>query len=653
MPSPKDVIEAELRSRQTVVVTDFLKPACREQIGRYLSDTLDTATAQPTDNWANLDGEAARVALLQAKKADLAETAAVRISTGWEDVLNAALRQQGFHTERAKRLAKFAAPFVEALVCEPAAKATLEATPFPDVWQDVGHQLASAVHNDLQQKAGCPEWLILNRLLLASFFLSCDVPRAEQVQKSLVELRRSFLSVRGSLVRLPERIGKDRPVDILPPRGTLARPILIKHRALSSLLAACQDESQATASRNGIAQRVLKPSLPVSPEVQAEIRRLFPTADPVRLMQEGRANTYQQYNFTILAYMALAGIEQLLRARAQRVVSHATQTGWLIDVTKWLGSLGLSDPLKTRVGDLYSTKNANIRNRVMHGGLLEIEGQRTQNAQRMLVQAPRSTLSVYAAENIALVCLELLEDLDSEIAALGLLANTDMAWVRAKDLSAADRSFVQALPDPRQWGLDDAEKWRRKLFKYLSVFCPAANMSAKFGLHGWVRHYDATDSFVQIQFLSMTFETLYRLTVHLIGESVLRCTADVDGRGNTVWVSQYRVLDKNALLSDDVLLKLTRSYSPSEQVQARRTFNLAVDVRDAFAHGAVPNFTPSELDTVGHLFVHAIELLRGAGIHHMTEKAAYFKWLNDGRQTNTRLKDWVSGEREIQTRIDS
>lgn len=647
MPRISDLLEAELLANETAVLSEFLIPVCRGRVLSHLQATLDQDSGRPTASWEELDDQQQRAVWLSSFQNEIVAEWANVIGTSWHARLNGVLQNAGFrHDERPKRLAASMTPTLITILGGQNAQEALRASPFPSVWPELGHCLTKQLVSDLE-RADLPDWQLLNRLQLSSFFLSCDLPTAGAVQSSLITLGRSVLSLRGSLVRLPERVDVTGILDVSPTAARVDRPITLTQRSISTLLTACHDESQATFAMNGIAQRVLTPQGPIQPEHLAELRRLFPGRDPVQLMHETRAVRFQQYNFTILAYMALCGIEQMLRARADQVgESHIEPSGWLIDVTDWLSKLRLSADLQRRLKQLYSTRDINIRNRVMHGGLLEIEGQRTQNTHRMLINQPIP--AAYSAESIASLCLTLLEEVDRELAATTTLSTANLGWLGLKSLTIDEWRLISSLPDPRRQGLGLATSWCANLFGYLTAFCPAASISAKLGLHGWVRHFSGTDSTVQMFFLSLTFETLYRLTVHLLGIAIVQ-----RGPSNQrkQWEFRYRMLDQRNLCAVQIVAQLVESLPPADRQQAAATYQLAVKLRDSFSHGAVPNFTPQQLDGVSHVFVHAIELLRRAGRREMVEKAAYFEWKNRGERPYTEVTNWLVGEQAIKTRI--
>jgi hypothetical protein len=650
MPTIGDLIQAEVERREAEVISNFLPQACRRSCVEHLAATLDVDAYRTTVSWTNLDDQSCRMQWFRSVLPGKASEIATGIATSWEDDFNAVLRSNGFRSERPKRLVRHIEPVVLRIIGSTAADATLGAALFPEAWALLADELAAQLFRQMNGTSPLSEWAVLNRLVTISFFVSCDLVRAEPVQNSLSELSRSLLGVRGSLVRLPEKVRESGVADVKPQSVALGGPITLTQRSLSSLLTACHDESHAAAVKKGIAQRVLNPHSHVPENVRLEIARRFPGQDPVRIVQDARATTYQQYNFTILSYAALCGIEQLLRGMAEQAgIAHVDHTGWLVGVTDWVESLGLPKGLQDRVEKIYSTDDANIRNRVMHGGLLDVEGQRTQNTARAIAQVSGPNTLPYSNENIASVCLQLLEDLDTEAAGRGLTP-AHFGWVAQKTLSAAELAFADSLPNPLDWGMERAEAWRQRLFKYLSAFCPAANLSAKFGLHGWARHYHASDSFVQVLFLSLTFETLYRLTVHLLGEQVLQMAPSRDG---LLRVFRYRMLDATdkGLCSANVLASLLGRIPVNERDAAKDAIDLAVKIRDAFAHGAVPNFSSAELDSTAHVFVYALDVLSGVGLRSLTETAAYYNWVNGGWRGDTEVADWLLAEKQIWERI--
>ena len=93
---------------------------------------------------------------------------------------------------------------------------------------------------------------------------------------------------------------------------------------------------------------------------------------------------------------------------------------------------------------------------------------------------------------------------------------------------------------------------------------------------------------------------------------------------------QYRMLDDLQLCAPEILDALTRYIPDGGRSVARRVLELAVKARNAFAHGAVTRVTDKDFDCMGNLVVKSVQALIGAGMHEMTEVAAYYQWQKTG-----------------------
>jgi hypothetical protein len=151
--------------------------------------------------------------------------------------------------------------------------------------------------------------------------------------------------------------------------------------------------------------------------------------------------------------------------------------------------------------------------------------------------------------------------------------------------------------------------------------------------------------------LGFTFEALYRLTVHLMGFSVLQ----KEHRNNDNFLHfQYRMLDKRStsICSERVTDSLVGHLKPEARDNAKKSLQYAVRARNAIAHGAVAVFDQRTAYAMGHIIVKATQTLITAGLHHMTAETAFMDWKSIRYEEHGHdVSDWFNAQRAVLTRM--
>jgi hypothetical protein len=412
----------------------------------------------------------------------------------------------------------------------------------------------------------------------------------------------------------------------------------LRHANLTALLKATEAELREVVNGNGILHR-LTPSN-YRPQMTADERRIVPET----IVLKGRDLAFRQNEYTTLAYMALGCIEQLLRAwAAHHGLVHIKNTSQPRSVLEWIKLLPCSESTRAQVERLYGSQHANIRNRIMHGGLNEIENKQFEMSlgfidARLLPANPATRQDPYTPENIAQLCFECLEAIDRELAEAGGALPQDLAWTSNVALSTSEVQVGLDVP----WDLTgpDGEAWLKLIQLYLTAVAPAFTQFFRAGYIGWGRPF-SSDAFPTVMGLTSIFEALYRLTLHLMGANVLQMDP-----ARTHF--QYRMLDSRSLCTPANLDRLVAHVPASDQPKVREVILLAVKARNSFAHGAVVNFDKPISKGTGHLVMKSIQALVSAGLDHMKQQAAYYHWRSIHRGQDGRdLSCWFSGESQI------
>ncbi|MGC3971609.1 MAG: hypothetical protein QM775_30975 [Pirellulales bacterium] len=488
----------------------------------------------------------------------------------------------------------------------------------------------------------------MNELSLAGFFASCQMPRAKLAGMTVHESMRSLLPVRGSFVRIVELCSQNGIEDVAPSLSVGNGSVTLHLEGTSPLLAATALESREIPVGRGMLHQLLPvysdSDVPFSEWGRVSMRQLW----------SGRDSVFRLYEYTVLSYLALSSIEMLLRARASGMgVPHLKPTGAPNGVLDWINGINLQPATLAAVTNLYDSSQGNIRNRIMHGNLLEIEAKGTEA--RMHAGFPglfpnlgSPASDPYSPLNIAHSCLDVLQVVDAEIHGTGGLSNHDLNWISQVGLSAQEVQFGLRL-NVDILG-EDRLRWHETLSDYLNATLPALKQLFTIGFIGWLRGGTAW-SLPRFMALGFTFEAIYRLTAHLLGESVVQASRM---RGRPFLKTQYRMLDGRAqgLAHDRVLDRLVDHVGQAERGTAKYILQLAIKARNAMAHGAVPIVAGQDADGWGHIFVKAVQTLVTCGLDHLVDECAYYRWKNVRREANGfDMVDWQVAQREMYRRV--
>jgi len=521
------------------------------------------------------------------------------------------------------------------LLGELATAHTIAENPLPALWPVVADLLAGDAHREAAARGPDRQIRLHNGLLLTAFFLSCKLPQADFAERTLEGLAHGMNSIRGKLVRIVENLAEDGAKDAAPPLSPRTGALRLGCENLSSLLASTARESREIDNGNGSFHRVLTLNAPAEDAGGLSHGQIVQARDRV----------YRQYEHTVLAYMALACIEQLVRAWASaRGIQVVKPGGRPVAVPRLLGALGVVGPAVTAIGDLYRESGSNLRNRIMHGGLLDVESKRPEvllplrDAERF-PPARWNGRDEYAPENVSQACSEALERLDADLASAGAVPKqNDLRWTRDLWLTEEEIGLGEALANDFRG--TSAFAWCKRIGDYLDVVVPSAKHFFMIGFRSWLGR-PQPDGLVELLAMAMVFEAVYRSTVGLLGFDILQTS----GSGEHV---QYRMIDERQLASAPVLDALMESVPPADRARARQVVQLSIRIRDALAHGALTSFTPAVARGAGHLLVKSTQGLVDAGMHAMTRVAAYYRWQNIRRGAHGfALDDWLVAEEQV------
>jgi hypothetical protein len=529
-----------------------------------------------------------------------------------------------------KHLGIVQGPLIEA----PISRTVIATVTAIDIWRAVADELARRVCEAATQILDVPDSTLHNQLLIAGYFWVCNLTSEILVSAELQRYSFSLLSVQGALVDIVERVS---PEGVGDKRLTLVSPIRnfsLKHRQLSPLLDLLVDEVEKTAKGQGFLMRWL-----------GTLRTDTSKAIEPTLMQSLRSAAYSQYECSVLAMMALSGIEQLLRTFAHSAGLFEGQKRFTpARLAIIVAALGRDSSAADAIATIYDNARGNLRNRILHGAQLQIT--RSQQQSTLSIADPVTYAPVpdaFSPENVLRLCYGSLQTLDACISNVTKLRHTDLAWTSHLEMAPDDLLFGRRVHS--DFVGEPGKLWWERIDHFLDAVTPNIRILFDFFFMGWIDR-KRPDRLALFMALNMVLEALFRASARVHGDSVLK--HDVPHNREEPISFRYKMLDQHELCSPGTFDRLVEHVDPMSRGMAKEVLSLAVKLRDAVAHGAVLNIGPNDVEQ-GHLVVKAIQCLVAAGEHEMIQTAAYYRW--KGRPERDALTNWLDGEKEVLNRM--
>ena len=515
-------------------------------------------------------------------------------------------------------------------------------SPFPVLWPLLANDLSRRTYARNAIDWVDPEWRYQNTLLLMGFFATCQLPAAHHVRHVFGEADKKPLSLRGLFFRIPEFVGDSALAETPIRTTTRTGGVTLSCEALFPLIAATAEESRKIPAGNGVLHEIM----PIRSDSEVPFSQ-WGIATTSQL-QQGRDAAYRLYEYTLLTYLTLGSIEQILRAWAQQKgqphMDSPTVPGDVLKaVTPLVGPATL-----TALRELYDNNATNIRHRIMHGNLYEVESKRLESAMPAISPAAFGSLATVpdpiSPENIAQFCLECLETLDRDRVAQGVtLTPADLAWAPGLALTHDEIEFGHRLS--ADFLEDDREMWVAQMRNTLNALFPGLTQVWFLGFIGWLRN-PFNPSLPRFMALGFSFEAIYRSTVHLLGLEILQRSRP---RARKVLKTQYRMLEQrpSSIANPAVLARLVRHIPERDRATATQVLQLAIKAHNALAHGAMTAYDSFTSEGLGHIFVKASQTLVTAALHHLVSERAYYRYLNRKVGDGSAVEDWLLAEVEI------
>lgn len=643
MTATHDIISQYFRGPGAAIWTESVQAELHSIVANEVRRQLDVATGMLANSVLDLDRADKRLAFFA--MTPQCTDRIVNLLLLHKKVINLHITSIGGSAQSGIKLKACLELIVPALLTESNTLSIINESPFPRAWAKVADLLVKELHMQwltiMKQ-----EWLIHNYAVVSAFFLTCQLPTTYLVRSELNNrIGNNANGVRGSLLRLVERIGPDGILDVSPPASTRQGPLSIRNARLSTLLSTIQNQANLIPKFKGALQSTInnkaRPIIPLH----------APPAITEKLILKARHAMFQQYDFTILGHMTLAAIEQILRTWAEHVNLPHIENGIPLSLKSWLPSLGCSISLLSKLNELYDAKSSNIRNRINHGALLEAENLRMDTAFQLLQKPTASvdtTWNRYSPENIAKLCLECLELIDRE--APKLSKPDAFKWITYISPSSND---LASVADPNTDLLHPLymESWRCNLRSYVLGVCPAASIYFQVGYQGWAdRTFNPVQNLSKMYALVLVFEAVARNTFHIMNSNILQVSPE--GAGMKVY---YRMLEYRGkgLCSQDNITKLLNAFPDNQHVAIQHYLQMSIRIRDAFAHGALLQFDDTARGAIGHCLLKTIQAFRHAGRTHMINENAYYRWLQRRSNEDRSLEDWNLAQIEVDAFFNS
>jgi hypothetical protein len=559
------------------------------------------------------------------------------------DVLNAAVTEgsdsagRRYSRRTEPRMRNHLGAIHDSLVSAPVSSAIVATVSPIEIWRAVANELGRAIHGNIFRNVVVPDSVLHNQLLVAGYFWACNLPSELPVSNELSNFSKSLLSIEGTLVDIVERASPKGIEDRRPTIVKARRQFTLRHQSLSPLLDMLANEAQNIAGGQGFLMRWLG-------TIQTDTGR---QVDPV-LMQKLRVATYPQYEYSVISFMALSAVEQILRTFAHHsglFNGHVRLTPSRLD--RLVQALGGDAAIEEAIATVYDDTRGNLRNRILHGAQLHIA--RSQQQATMSIAFPMNYVpppDALSPENVFLACFESLQVLDQRISDVASLSHGDFAWTQHLALKPAELRVGMQVR--YEFVGDEGKHWWNRIDDFLTALTPNIKILFNVGFMGWIDR-KRPERFVLFMALNMVLEALVRVIVRLQGGSVLKRM--VPSNPDEAVEFRYRMLDQRELCAPETLDRLVESVHRSERELAKTVLTLAVRVRDAVAHGAIVALEMDDGIAMGHLVVKAIQCLVEAGEHEMIKTAAYYR--SEDTPDEDALANWLQGEHDVLHQIQA
>lgn len=550
-----------------------------------------------------LDDPAARSSIVDVDQAVDAILSNLCAPGGFRDIVKDVSKNANVGVARQHQVEVVLRPLVTQTLDTAASDQILVSIPPSEIYRKLADLLSVELFEAVKRNSEGSENVILERALLIYYLRRWQMP-CGQLRRTLQLLSQGRLGLRGSLLSIQNRhYGAENGDQFdLPVHAWPALVLLSGLDAHSAVLSTIVSEAAAIPAQAGFFHKAMDPSNPVDAGTLA----LSPNIS-VEMVREARDLAYRQYEYTSLIFMIVIGIEYVLRTHCATVQTGQASLQEVLEASDYL-----PDTEAALLEKVLGTDGWNIRNRSLHGSFLEIEGRRVELMMHSgiykSIGVPELDLSGDGSllENVAAFLLQVISDLTATVSANNCPSNA--SWTNHFLLTESEMQFGEQVHCDLLDNIEVAEAWRQGIRNYLLSVTPCLSVPLQEGLRSWFSPPSTDTTLPGFSYLMLLFEPFLRLTLHMAGLVVTQ--GDLSKRGDGEhYRLQYTMLDCEGLLSPDNISWLTSHLNSSERPVAERTLSLAMKCRNAFAHGAVTDYSEKVRTVYGHLVVKAIQLV--------------------------------------------
>ena len=227
-------------------------------IASHAASLIDVTSGSLATDWNDLDAERTRAQLVPCTRPtwDACIELLMEKKTSRVEIL-AAFKNASRREPNATNLRQSLEVVMPSLLNKPITKAVFAENPFPAAWSSIADELANLIYDRNTPDPVEPEWSLLNGLTIAGLLAGSRLPRAAHIQQVIVPTRNKIMSVRGSLIRIPDFIYKTGIKDVSVQPLTRTGGVTLRHAPLTTLLAATDEESKKILPRSRCGPRAI------------------------------------------------------------------------------------------------------------------------------------------------------------------------------------------------------------------------------------------------------------------------------------------------------------------------------------------------------------------------------------------------------------
>lgn len=492
---------------------------------------------------------------------------------------------------------------------------------FPLLWHRIAGEIAATALEDFAVNRY--HWRTYALLAFAGHVQMLTSSNVGATARALNHLtRRSLLGMRGAVTRLPHALQGRR---ILDPLSASMSASWHQGPTHTRFLLEVDNAISRIQRRGGFISGFLNANNPVAPRQRSAASKISPA-----LIAAIRRAIYLQYDALVLGVLAYSGLEQVLRARMQKLgMAHYNKAGRPYPVLNWLKKLRLPTQLEAMITEVYDGSQANTRNRLWHSSFLLVDHCRPEITHALTTHGKYAPGPHYP-ESMARQATRLLAGVTQH----WTRSDLDFSWATTTPLSKSQELVLGSF----KWELDGTGilKDQAQFRLYVDNVAPSLSTLFKRGVLSTI----SNPPIEQLAALVLVFEGLLRHTCDLLNFSTVDFSVRASGGTTNV-----QMLDDAGLLRAEVINALLEPLPTAQHTHARDFLAVVIDFRNLFAHGAIRAVSAAQRELVGRVVVKLAYWLGAVGIRHIIQERAYFLHRDDDQ--GGYVDNWLAAEKDV------